>query len=295
MAFRRSACIFRGLLRKTLNVNWSEFENWLSNADILVVAVTFKSAMYLAAALGVALRARSDRLRPQTTGGEGEGLVVSAALGLLALLIGFTFSLAVDRFDARRFLVLEEANAIGATYLRAQLLDEPHRARMTDLLIRYLDNRIALAGAKAGQNDALLAANDALITDIWAATRSAFDSIKNLDFSSTYLDSVNNVVALDARRKAARRARVPPEVFVVLIIYLVASAGVVGNASMGLRGRLAGGLLLALFCLSLILVIDIDRPTLGGIVEAQLPMEELRTSLKSRPPAIFDRWRTQQK
>jgi hypothetical protein len=275
-------------------MNWSEFENWLSNADILVVAITILGAMYLAAALGAALRARSDRLRPHTTGEEGEGLVVSAALGLLALLIGFTFSLAADRFDARRLLVLEEANAIGATYLRAQLLDEPHRARMTDLLIRYLDNRIAFAGAKAGQNATLLAANDALVTDIWAATSAAFDSIKGLDFSSTYLDSVNNVVALDASRKAARRARVPTEVFVVLIIYLVASAGVVGNASKGLTGRLAAGLLLALFSLSLILIIDTDRPTHGGIVEGQQPMEELRKSLASRPPAIFDGWRTQQ-
>jgi hypothetical protein len=111
-------------------MNWSEFENWLSDADILVVAVTVSGAMYLAAALGAAVRARSDRLRPQTTGGEGEGLVVSAALGLLALLIGFTFSLAVERLAARRLLVLEEANAIGATYLRAQLLDEPHRSNM---------------------------------------------------------------------------------------------------------------------------------------------------------------------
>ena len=77
-----------------------------------------------------------------------ESYVVSAVLGLLALLLAFTFSLATDRFEARRVLVLEESNAIGTAFLRTQLLGEPHRARLSQLLIEYTDNRIVLAKAE---------------------------------------------------------------------------------------------------------------------------------------------------
>jgi hypothetical protein len=268
----------------------------LSTASLLIIAATVFVAMCVAAALGTAIRARRERKGKSTESESSqEGFIVSAVLGLLALLIGFTFSLAVDRFDARRLLVVEEANAIGNTYLRAQLLEEPHRSRMTDLLVRYTDNRIALAKAPPGQNEALLTANDALLTDMWAATSSAFESIKGLDFSSTYLDSVNNVIALDASRKAARRARVPAAVFLVLFVYLVTSAGVLGNTLKGGKGRLSAGFLLALFTLVLMLIIDVDRPLQGGINEGQVPMEELRKSFSARPPAIFDRWRSAQR
>ena len=69
----------------------------------------------------------------------GEQLIVSAMIGLLALLLGFTFALAIDRFDTRRVLVLEESNAIGTTWLRAQMLDEPGRTRLSRLLEGYTE------------------------------------------------------------------------------------------------------------------------------------------------------------
>lgn len=273
---------------------WQPFQQWLSTAPLLLIALVLFGAMVLAAALGVALRAWRDRRRQEDEEDEAgqEGYIVSAVLGLLALLLGFTFSLAVDRFDARRLLVLEEANAIGTTYLRAQLLPEPHRARMSDLLIRYTDNRLALARTPLREAPPLLKANDQLVTDMWAATSAAFPSIQGLDFSSAYLDSVNHVIDLDASRKAARAARVPAEVFVVLFVYLVVTAAVMGYVLRGLRGRLAACFLLALLTLSLLLVIDIDRPLGGGVSEAQGPMEALSVSLKAQPPQVFDRWRT---
>jgi hypothetical protein len=164
---------------------------------------------------------------------------------------------------------------------------------MSGLLVRYLDNRIALGKAKPGQPHPELAVNDALLTDIWAGSVAAFDSIEEVDFSSTYLDSMNALIDLDASRKAARAARVPPEVFVVLIVYLVTTAAVLGHVLTGVRGRLAAGFLLVLLTLSLVLIIDIDRPTLGGIVESQAPMENLRKSLAATPADIYQKWRTE--
>jgi hypothetical protein len=103
---------------------------------------------------------------------------------------------------------------------------------------------------------------------------------------------MNNLIDLDAARKAARRARVPPEVFAVLFVYLLVTAGVLGYVMRGTKGRLSAGFLLSLFTLSLVLIIDIDRPLGGGIVEGQGPMESLRRSLAQWPPAVFDRWNT---
>jgi hypothetical protein len=275
----------------------SAFQEWLSNGRIWLVAIMLFAAMCLAGAGGVLLRLRHDRrgggaLAPA---GEGqEGYIVSAVLGLLALLMGFTFSLAVDRFETRRHLVLEQANAIQTTYLRAQLLAEPHRSRMSGLLIRYTDNVIALAKAapRDPRRGVLLAADDALLIDIWAATSAAFETIKGLDFSSTYIYSVNTMIDLDAARRAARGARVPPEVFAVLVVYLVTTAAVLGYVLKGTRGRLGAGFLFLLLTLSLALTIDIDRPVVGGVIESQKPMEDMRRSLADSPPPVFDRWRT---
>ncbi len=270
-------------------MEWQLFQNWLGRANLLLLGIILFATMGIAATLGTIIRGRWSTTNSAESGQEG--YIVSAVLGLLALLMGFTFSLAVDRFDARRLLVLQEANAIGTTYLRAQLLAEPDRSRMTHLLVRYTDNRIALAKARPGDAAQLLAVNDALLTDIWAATDAAFEGIKGLPFSSTYLDSVNALIDLDASRKMARAARVPPEVFGVLIIYMVMTAGVLGYVLKGVRGRLSGAFLLALLTLSLVLVLDIDRPIQGAISESQLPMEQLRAALASQPPSVFDKFR----
>ena len=106
------------------------------------------------------VRLQSDRhqkaaIADHTPDGQ-EGYVVSAVLGLLALMLGFTLAMAVDRYETRRALVLEEANAIGTTYLRAQLFGEPHRARLSKLLVEYNDNRLALALARRNDVPTLL-------------------------------------------------------------------------------------------------------------------------------------------
>jgi hypothetical protein len=267
---------------------WPFFEAWLNTTSLALVALGLFAIMGATALLGGLLNRRP-------AGGEGgqEGFVISAALGLLALLIGFTFSMAIERFDARRLLVLEEANAIGTTYLRVQLLPEPHRARMSDLLVRYTDNRIKLAKTAPGgaMQRQLLQANDAMITDVWAATSAAFDSIKELPFSGPFLDSVNAMIDLDTSRKAARMARVPTAVFGVLVVFLASVSGMFGYELKGGRARGQATLLLALLTLALILIIDINRPVGGGVIESQAPMENLRASFAAWPPEVFDKWR----
>lgn len=273
-------------------MNFSALDRTLGTTKPLTLTVCLLVAMAVAAVVGFVLRARLKEAKESDKAEGQEGYIVSAVLGLLALLMGFTFSLAVDRFETRRELVLEESNAIGTAYLRAQLLNDPHRDRISAILVRYAGNRLALANAAPGQTDALLATDAQLDTDLWAATNAAFDDVKGLDYSSTFVEAINTVIDLGAARKAARSTHVPTEVFGVLLIYLVATSGTLGYVLTGLRGRLAAGILLVLLAVSLLLIIDIDRPTMGGVRESQAPMEDLVSSLKAQPPPVFDRYRT---
>lgn len=268
----------------------SLFALWLDSAAIWQIGFTLLLAMLVAAVLGEWLhRPKSKAETAEDEKGGSEGYIVSATLGLLALLMGFTFSLAVDRYEARRMLVLQEANAIGTTYLRAQMLEPVDRARISRLLVDYTDNRLALAKAPRNQIPPLLARNDQMLTDLWTATLAAWPSIKGLDFSSSFLETMNNVIDLDAARKAARLARVPSTVFFVLFFYLVTSAGVLGYAGVTKEGRGATLFLFLLLGVSLMLTLDIDRPASGRVRESQGPMEALRATLKTQPPQVFDR------
>lgn len=265
--------------------------SWFAFTPMWLLALVVFLGMIGSAAIGFALRRSHQRADGGKEGDSQEGLMVSAVMGLLALLIGFTFSLAIDRFDTRRDRVLVEANAIGTTYLRTQLLDEPHRARISKMLVDYTDNRIALGQSDPGtaQQRTRLATNDQMLTDLWTATVAAFPTMRGYDFSSSYLDSMNNLIDMDAARKASRLAHVPAEVLVVLFACQFIAAAVMAYVLVGRRGRQAAALLFLLFGVALLLVIDIDRPTGGGIRESQQPMLDLQTSLKSQPPAIFDR------
>ena len=220
--------------------------------------------------------------------------MASAVVGLLALLIGFTFSIAMERFETRRLLVLQEANAIRATYLLTQVLEQPHRGRIGGLLLEYTDNRIALADARTADVKVPLAVNDRLIVKLWAATAAAFDEDPDADFAASLLTSVNNLVALDAGRKAARSVHVPAIVFGILFIYLVATAVVLGYLLTGYRGRAFAAVLLILQSMALLLIVDIDRPTMGRVREDQEPMVYMRASLMTQPAEAFDLWRSPQ-
>lgn len=274
-------------------LDWDSFDRWLNTTPIIIVTVFALVAMLAAAMVGSVLRERRDKRRTrQDSDAEGDrkGYLVSAVLGLLALLMGFTFALAVDRYEIRRALVLEEANAIGTTYLRAQLLEAPHRARISALLVAYTDNRIALATAARGDVRPLLVQNDRLLTDLWTATAAAYPTISSAPFSSTFVESMNAVIDMDAARKAARGAHIPSAVLLVLLIYLVVTAAVMGYV-LKAEGRGTAAFVLLLLVLSLTLVIDIDRPGRGLVRERQFAMEQLRASIAAQPPEVFDRWR----
>ena len=265
--------------------------DWLKDVPVEVWGLVLLVLAVLAGLAGrvVRLRLRRQGMKDED---EQEGYVVSGVLGLLALLMGFSLAMAVDRFDVRRVLVVQEANAIGTAYLRSQLLPQPHRARLSQLLVDYTDNRIALATHTGGDRGRrLLARNDQLLTEMWAATAAGFDAVSNLDFSSTLVEGMNNVIESDALRKASRFAHIPTEVLVLLALYLLVAAGILGYVLDAPRSQVSGIVVIALFGSSLVLILDLDGAKVGGIQELQAPMERLLDTLKAQPPQAFDRWR----
>jgi hypothetical protein len=144
--------------------------------------------------------------------------------------------------------------------------------------------------SRGPQQTALLATSDRILVDLWAATVAAFPSIRANPLSHSFLDTMNNMIDMDSTRKAGRQARVPAEVFVVLILYLLVTTGIINYGLAGKSGRHTAIFLSLLFGMLMVLIIDLDRPVSGGITESQEPMRQLQAFMRSSPPGSFDRF-----
>jgi len=260
------------------------------HSSLSEIAGAIYLAMIVAALAGFLIRRVPGLIIKKAGEDEGqEAYVVSAVLGLLALLMGFTFSLALDRYEDRRDLVLQESNAIGTAFLRTQLLPEPSRSKNADILYEYTQNRIELAGEQDGRFAGLMARNDTLLRQLWDETVSVVEILGSTPIATSYVSSVNEVIDVDASRKEARQARVPSVVYAALLVFIMLSAGILGYVLVGLWSRIAAVLLFLLFTLALLLIIDIDRPLVGSLRESQQPMIGLRDAMTaelSLPPDV---------
>ena len=263
---------------------------WIAHSHSLVISAVLLVSLLLAFALGHWIRAWSYG-PGKTTSLENsqEGMIVSGVLVVLGLLLAFTFGLSLDRFEQRRLLVVSEANALGTSYLRAQLLDEPDRSRLSDLLTAYRNNRIVLATA-SGDKAALLRRNDQLLMQVWAAVSAAVDTPKGRAVSTPLLLSFNELIDYNTERKIARTARVPALVMLMLYIFLLVTAAVIGFVVTGRRPRIMASIMLLLLTLAMNIILDLNQPTSGMIVESQEPML-LTKGMMSTPRSDFDRYK----
>jgi len=268
--------------------------DWLSSLSVPVIGFGTLTLMLLAGAAGSFVRrAQERRKRPAEKESEPsiaqEGYLLGSVLGLLGLLLAFSFGMVLNRYESRRELVTKEANAIGTAYLRAQLLDEPYRGRLSNLLVDYTENRIELSKQEAVGGDRL-ARNDQLLTDIWTAVRASRESAFAHGLTTALLISYNEVIDLDTERKIAWELRVPVEVLVLLVVYFCVTAAVVGHQVDGPRGKRAAMLMFTMVALSTAIITDLNRPMTGHARESQRAMLMLLQSLRAQPPQVFDRF-----
>lgn len=264
---------------------------WFRTAPIWLMGLLLFVATVGCALAGARVnRWYTQRNREQERLSESQaGHVVSMIYALLSLLIGFTFQMAAERFEVRRQLVREDAIAIETLYLKAQLLADPYRSTLSGLLVRYAENHLALAQVRREDSDArrLMADDDQLRRELWTALIPAFDSIKDLDFSTSLVESSTEVVRVDTARRAARGSPIPTTIILGLIFYSLVAAAGLGAIMKSRKGEIASAFLLGLSALALMLISDLNRPVDGTIHESQEPMRQMLVRLQNNPPTVF--------
>lgn len=249
------------------------------SANLWALGVAMFAAMFGLSYLGMWIRQRQRGVRDGADD-DGEGYLLSAALALLGLLIAFTFSLALTRYDTRRALVVTEANAIGTVWLRAGLAGEEAGPRLQAAIARYTDIRLRLPG-EDGNAEAVEAQTSAAQAALWAEMRDAV-RYTPAPITAAIMTATNEMFDAASARKAERGAHIPGRVLEVLVLYALMSAGIVGYVlgGSGRRHRIVTAILFLLLTLALLLILDLDRPWSGAITIPQQPMLDARAAMR---------------
>jgi hypothetical protein len=248
---------------------------------LILSAIIFGSTC-LGLFLGRYVRHRAEHLR------EPLGVLQSALLGLVGLVLAFGLALAVGRYESRREAVVDDANDIGTTYLRAQTLQEPIRTRSLGLLVRYTDTSIRLSQAVPMSDKArqTIADGQKLQRQLWGLAGQALAEAPIASAPRLYVETLNTMIDQQTVRVAALNNRVPGPVLAVEVIFAAAALGLLSFylAIVG-RGVLLVLLAAGLVCLLLLVTFDLDRPTRGLIKVPATPLTSLRASMELPPAA----------
>jgi uncharacterized membrane protein len=202
---------------------------------------------------------------------------------LLALLLGFTYSMSEGRFETRRQLVVEEANAIGTTYLRAKTLPEPRSSEIQELLRQYAALRVEIAGMADDAPEKIREwgnRTNKLHGLIWSHAAVLARENPN-PVISVFLQTLNEMIDLHAKRLAAFRNRVPLSIYWVLFIVSAITLWLVGNyfGTRGQRMRILTTMLALLVASVMWLIMDLDQPVRGAIRASQQSLIDLHQDL----------------
>lgn len=211
------------------------------------------------------------------------GTMVGSVLALMAFLLAITMGMASDRFDARRSLVVKEAQAIANGYLRAGYLPEPARSDSRDLWREYLALRITNVSNE--QLAANIERSEGIQDQLWTIGE---DLARQEDSSlvALYLESVNSVVGLHQERvNAGIYARVPVTILWLLIAGVVLSLGMVGyQAGLSDRHSMVSATVLAILLTGVMwMILDLERPRDGLIPISQQSLIDLLERIDSMP------------
>jgi len=247
----------------------------------LLVLAVIAAATAAGHVSGRYLRERSDTLR------EPFGVLQGALLGVVGLILAFGLTLAVGRYQDRRAATVAEANAIGTTYLRAQLIAEPARTPSLDLLRRY--TTLALHVSEEVPNSAGMrrttAAEDILQRRLWRLGGQALAAAPVASAPRLYVDSLNATIDQQAARLSSLNNRVPGAVLALEVLGAAVALGLLA-VHISILGRGLVPMLSATVLMTLLLLVtfDLDRPTRGVIKVPATPLQDVRASM-ALPPA----------
>jgi len=201
---------------------------------------------------------------------SGLGVIDGAVFGLMALLLGFSFSGAVARFDARIELIVQETNAVGTAWLRIDLLPEEVRSQIRDDLRSYLDARLAFYknlhtdDAKALEE---LSLSENLQTKIWGESVGAAKQTSSPAVLTLVVSSLNEMIDITTTRAVALQTHPPMPMYVTLVLLALASALIAGfgMGDTDKRPWLHTLVFGAALALTVYTIIDLEFPRVGII------------------------------
>jgi hypothetical protein len=217
---------------------------------------------------------------------SGVGAIEGAIFGLLGLLLAFSFSGGAGRFDSRRHLIVEEANAIGTAYLRLNLLSPNNRAPLQDLFRQYVDARLE-AYRKLPDLQAViegLGKAEALQNQIWNQAISATRDDGYQPAAILLLPALNQMIDITTTRTMAARTHPPTIVFVMLGFLMLLGSLLAGVPMAGGKTRSWVHILgfAAILAITFFVIIDLEYPRLGliRVDDFDQALVELRQTMK---------------
>ena len=193
--------------------------------------------------------------------------------------------MALSRFELRRDAVLDEANAIGTTALRARLLPAPHNAECVKLLKDYVRLRLDLTQRvlSLGELNAAITRSNAIQEALWQQAKAVAATDTEMVPTGLFIQSLNEMIDNQAKHLNAIRDRVPNIVFLTLYGVAATASAFAGYASgSGERpSRLPVCVMIVLVCSVILMIQDLDRPFTGFIVNSQQPMIDTAKSISS--------------
>lgn len=207
------------------------------------------------------------------------GTTLGGLLGLLGLMLAFTFGMAGDRFDRRKALVVEEANAIGTAFLRTDFIPEPQRTQARDLLRDYAQSRLDVADKD--KLPGAIVRSEKIQVEIWKVTAAAA-AASPIPTVALYASAVNEMIDMHGRRVAAAlRNPIPPTIFATLYAVALLVLAVTGysRGMAGDRSALATAALTLVLAVVFALILDLDRPYEGLLTVSQQALRDVLSSM----------------
>jgi hypothetical protein len=221
-------------------------------------------------------------------GSEGPaGAMSGAALGLLAFMLAFTFGMAGSRFETRRTVLLDEANAIGTAYLRAEFLPSAPAADARKLLREYLDLRIAAPTMNADRLQAAIERSVQIHDLLWKDAVVSAQANPGSIPTGLFIQSLNELIDLHSKRLAASlRSRIPVVIWGALYVLAVLSMAMLGYQAGLARSRPSAATLFlaAAFSAVLVLIADLERPGEGLVRVSQQALIDARAGMGGSKP-----------
>ena len=250
-----------------------------NQSSILIVGslfVTIMIAHEICFQIGKRYQKKTDHeVKSQTSA------IQAGILGLLALLLGFTFNMSLQRFDSRSYAVINEANAIGTALLRTKLLPKPYDSITEDLLQKYVDLRIEISKVDLTMLEKRKTINEETIriqNQIWEYSIKAAEIDPRPVTTGYFITSLNDVIDTRGERNAILQRHIPELILFLLFIVFIIGGALMGYTSgLGLtRAYIPTVMFTLLIVLVVFIIIDLDRPKRGFIQVKQDSLIELK-------------------